>query len=637
MTTHIPAAGQSSSPVDSAEAKEKDKDNKGVSSRRLKKREIDRRCQRQARERTKSRIAYLEGLVEDFRRQDSSGQVATLMKQLQDVETERDLMAKTLKDIQKAMDIHKPTSASEDQTHGANTTKSQTPLEDLNVERKRSITSLSDDVPIRLKSEAVEIPSEISATRSFELVHYSPPPNHPLPAPEKLFAPEVVRLDSTNNPQSIPKAVVQSKAAIHPNLTPLRYQDNWAAPRHTCSCHSCYDGSRPSGRRPVFQGNYWKFANEVLSERFDWSNVQAAPPEIEEDVPIRALIEGWDAVARRGPLHPTWQLLRQIDQTLFGTCPKTERLAIMRAMHLLLQFHTESTAERYERLPPWYMRRPSQNLAHSYAIDYFAWPGLRERFIFNEHDYCGNDFWYLFCKSLRIQWPYEFRDCYTRETSTGLYKMSPIFEQRLVDIRCWTMGPDIFRRFPEFSSDIPSVDMVPPLLSPSTSPAPRKRIRLSASPKVVQTERTYEKEKVITIEDDEPVEQSSSATNPRSDSTVSVHVQGYQYSHSIQPQSHQCHRPPGAPGLPIRRQHNMQGHAVPRPQEMHVPGSHQHHMPHNQGMFRPHDPTQHMYNISDFNPMMVLDTYAYGANIGEADFANVYQPEAVESYPNAIY
>lgn len=75
-------------------------DGQTVSSRRLKKREVDRRCQREARERTRSRIAYLENLVEDLRKQDAGGQVATLLKQLKDMQEERDSAIKTLKDIQ---------------------------------------------------------------------------------------------------------------------------------------------------------------------------------------------------------------------------------------------------------------------------------------------------------------------------------------------------------------------------------------------------------------------------------------------------------------------------------------------------------------------------------------------------------
>lgn len=145
----------------------------------------------------------------------------------------------------------------------------------------------------------------------------------------------------------------------------------------------------------------------------------------------------------------------------------------MRSMHNLLQFHTESTSQRYSRLPPWYNKRPAQKIAHSYAIDYFAWPGLRERFIFGEHNYCDNEFWNLFCSSLRILWPYEFRDCYTREIETGLYKFSPHFDQRLCDIKSWAMGPDIFQRFPELYCDIPSFNPVPPSVTLSNSPPNR--------------------------------------------------------------------------------------------------------------------------------------------------------------------
>ena len=82
MATFTTTTGQ---PAKAAQSIEPNDTQNGVSSRRLKKREIDRRCQRQARERTKTRIAYLEGLVEDFRRQDSSGQLATLIRELRHV------------------------------------------------------------------------------------------------------------------------------------------------------------------------------------------------------------------------------------------------------------------------------------------------------------------------------------------------------------------------------------------------------------------------------------------------------------------------------------------------------------------------------------------------------------------------
>lgn len=66
-----------------------------------------------------------------------------------------------------------------------------------------------------------------------------------------------------------------------------------------------------------------------------------------------------------------------------------------------------------------------------------------------------------------MQWPYEFRDCYTRSTSTGRYSISPTFQERIGDIRAFTMGEDLFRLWPELRADIPSAVSMPMSLTPS--------------------------------------------------------------------------------------------------------------------------------------------------------------------------
>lgn len=71
-------------------------------------------------------------------------------------------------------------------------------------------------------------------------------------------------------------------------------------------------------------------------------------------------------------------------------------------------------------------------------------------------------FWHLFCNSFKIDWPYEFRDCYTRNLETGEYKMAESFDTRIADINAWTMRADIFKRWPEFYADFPrSLDHLP--------------------------------------------------------------------------------------------------------------------------------------------------------------------------------
>ncbi|KAI1620516.1 hypothetical protein EDD37DRAFT_569402 [Exophiala viscosa] len=560
---------QRSSPSDPAAPN----DAKAVSSRRLKKREIDRRCQRQARERTKTRIAYLEGLVEDFRRKDASGQVATLMQQLKDVEAERDMMSKTLKDIQKAMDVHRPPRSSEEEQ-----SQNIDLLESPGAERKSSIISMADDAPLALKIETGDAEAEIAD--SFDLSHFTPSPTRQLPPQDMLFAPEIVRLD-TDSQRPMSQAIVQAKKREE-NPMPSRWAKNWANSPSSCSCHSHAD--RLPGRRPVWQGNYWRYANEVLSERFDWTdNVLPESDAMSDDVPVRVLLEGWDAVEQRGPLHPSWQILRRIDETLFASCPQTERLAILRAMHTLLQFHTESTSERYQKLPPWYMRRPSQTIAHSYAIDFFAWPGIRERFIFGEHNYCQNEFWHLFCKSFRLSWPYEFRDCYTREVETGLYQINTNFDERLTDIKSWTMGPDIFQRFPELYSDMPSFNHIP---RPVSATALQKRKMLAAP--IAASVTTTQSTGVLDADEDVP-KPLPRATRP----------------------------------LPLHSNHLGVQQPDAQAYAQNIPGQHPTNNP-------------HAYDISEFNHVMALDAFAYGA-ISETDFANVYQPEMLDNFQNVIF
>ena len=68
--------------------------------RRLKKRESDRKCQRVSRERTKSRITYLENLVEKLSQADDSGKVASLLDNVSRLQEERDSLAAKIKSIE---------------------------------------------------------------------------------------------------------------------------------------------------------------------------------------------------------------------------------------------------------------------------------------------------------------------------------------------------------------------------------------------------------------------------------------------------------------------------------------------------------------------------------------------------------
>jgi hypothetical protein len=307
-----------------------------VDSRRLKKRELDRRCQRMARERTKQRIAYLEELVDNFRKQDGSGQVANLMKQLADVQKERDELAKTLKTIANSLRSH----------------------EVLNTDASKSVDGEGKD--------------EVSADEVIVGPTALPRPGNSIPI---------------NNTRLLPVDDTLTEAAIDdsPEEAPLMLDDNFrhepatspeedtvditnlaspevldpdpVYPKAEESCDCCPKNTPPGYRPPL---NIWRYACEALSTR------ERLPTEImriedvyAEDIPIRAILEGWDSVTAfyGGSLPPLWQKLRLIDEIVFNGMEIKERLACMHVMHLLYSYHSEPTPERRKKLPSWYLKR----------------------------------------------------------------------------------------------------------------------------------------------------------------------------------------------------------------------------------------------------------------------------------------
>lgn len=410
-----------------------------VSARILKKRETDRRCQRMIRERTKSRIAYLESLVEQFREQDASGRVETLMQQLSDMKSERDVLAKKVKSIESIIS----------DGHGKQDTEEQ-------------ILETPDLILSKAQCNGNE--EKFAGAPTFR--QQQPEAEHPF---YQIFNKEFEARGG------VPKANWAPSPILGPQDAP-------------CEC-SQFGATDPT--KPV---NKWRYANECLTAWFKWpTDLQTAKvqPDFNDDVPVRAIVEGWEAVEKRSNVHPAWLLLKGIDQTIFGRCEKRERLAILQVMGLLLQAHLNPSTEHHTKLPSFYLKRPSQDMLHAYATEYFAWPGLRERFVFSEHRYCSNIFWKVFCRSLRVQWPYEFRDCYTRNTETGLYKLSPLFHERIHDIRHWTMGREMFQEYPELYGDLPTWNHIPASVSGAGY---QSRLLLESSPAGSHTTETVEKD-----------------------------------------------------------------------------------------------------------------------------------------------
>ncbi|GKT40346.1 uncharacterized protein ColSpa_00527 [Colletotrichum spaethianum] len=425
--------------------------------RKIRKRELDRRAQRQARERTRNRIAELEAQVKELRKDDST-RLSACMEQLAATTRERDRLLDTFKSIEQTIRDHvlpsRPTPAAQKLSPPA-------PPRSLPSSQDTMLTGLpahSYEAPIGLLPQ---IPSIVDANAFYgsgcDNGHgvIGTAPNGV--SASSVHAPSVHAPSSTSDSQDLVEELEDDDRDENhddPNVIV-------PPPESPCDCVTVRTPAGPALPRV----NVWRAVNQVLAKKCRISREAHVTEDAnDEDIPVRALLEGWDAVATSRPLSKLWKKLRRVDKLCFQTCPPTERLAILRTMHLLLQYHSDPTPERHSKLPKWYLKRP----------------GLRERFVFGQHHYCNNQFWELFGPNFHMLWPFEFRDAYKKSVVTGKYQISSMFEERIMDINAWTMGHQFFDRFPELIADIPTFQSIGQSLTPAvTSPPMSQQASLS--------------------------------------------------------------------------------------------------------------------------------------------------------------
>ncbi|KAL9945778.1 hypothetical protein ACHAO3_004515 [Verticillium nonalfalfae] len=321
-----------------------------VAARRAKKRELDRRSQRAARERTRTRIAHLEATVQAMAQQESSGTIASLMDQLVETRRQRDDLSRLVSSIETSVHAHREAErvaaegAEQPRPPQSNTHGEQWPGMD------ESALLQTQDLPMEMLS-----PSAI-----MDLT--------PLPSGDVFGLPTADFLDHIPSPEA--------DSLRHGELAELeapRVPEFVIVPEPDKPCDCTSPGVLP-GRSPSSNHSIWRTANEALSSP-GLLPVQTLRHEdgLGEDIPVQVILEGWDAVESARNVPPLWRKLRRTDELQFSSCGKVERLAILLLMHTLLRYQAEPTADQYAKLPPWYLSRPSQSLPHSSAIDFFVW------------------------------------------------------------------------------------------------------------------------------------------------------------------------------------------------------------------------------------------------------------------------
>lgn len=342
QTPHRPVHGFNSTDNMETAVRLPSPSNAGVTDlRRERKRAHDRRAQRVARERTKNRIAELEATVAALRQQGSDNRSAGLVEQLDAVTTERDELAAVLPKVEAA--LRKYTERSGGRTRegprGGGVTSTgpdpdhQTPLHQTSPNRWPQTPALDPNV-----LSAVHGPG----SRSSKSYRHGD-------ATSITHGEESIRLQPSVGAWSAPMLGSQSPSSIP-------WTKDSILPRSEIPC-DCSPQS-PIPEESEARGNIWRAANSILSEPHKLSEAEMHYEDtMREEIAVRVISEGWDAVEGSIQLPPIWRKLRKIDELQFCHCADTERLAVLSTMHLMLRSYTDPTPARLSKLPSWMQKR----------------------------------------------------------------------------------------------------------------------------------------------------------------------------------------------------------------------------------------------------------------------------------------
>ncbi|KZL63272.1 bzip transcription factor [Colletotrichum incanum] len=272
-------------------------------SRRTKKRKLDQRAQRAACDRNKNRIAYLEGTIRSMSELEQSRQISGLMGQLSDMTRQRDNLARTSPSIETTIQGH----------------QEEERVEPSPINQAPQTLSATSQCQCWLRGYEIldsfnlgveDVAFEISNPGTLAMAWGLPVPDTPG---------NVIATEMEPPKRVLPDVICECLFLI---------QDPISLGPHTTSI--------------------WRSANEALSGC---------------KMPTKSVLNMEDEMATIFPyespltLPPLWKRLRLINTLQFRNCPDTERLPILKFMHLLLRYQAEPTTEQCARLPTWYLSK----------------------------------------------------------------------------------------------------------------------------------------------------------------------------------------------------------------------------------------------------------------------------------------
>ncbi|OCT49686.1 hypothetical protein CLCR_07396 [Cladophialophora carrionii] len=288
--------------------------------RRDKKRVADRLCQRQARARTKNKIAELEALVAHLTSQSGNEIYRELKDELEKSRAESQSLRRKLATI---------ASIARNGDEGpVNATHHHTPGNDdadISLEQDISISAADD---LEIHSASASHPGGNACD-----IHGDYGSNFPDAESSSFnFLDGILDVDTLNQAgfaasllsPSPPQADTMGSACNLPLPATTSIDLSFPESRSSCSCV------------PRTESNMWSSMSQTL---MDWKAQQRSglkPGENHDDIAVRAVTEGWDAPSL-GTLSVPWRILSQVDRKVWANCRPVDRLAVLSIMNMLLQ------------------------------------------------------------------------------------------------------------------------------------------------------------------------------------------------------------------------------------------------------------------------------------------------------------
>ncbi|KAH7381579.1 hypothetical protein BKA66DRAFT_119699 [Pyrenochaeta sp. MPI-SDFR-AT-0127] len=446
----------------------------GEQERRERKRAIDREAQRSLREKTKTHIAELERTIQILRDQDRNGATASLLSEIDVLRTENERLRDVIDSVKSVVggDLLTRNAAPATSVNGGGSGASPAATSVGQQSPKARTVSFANDSKNSLPTPT-DMPSSFDfrernsvSIRPLDLDGMNIMTDLDDPAvPDSNIGMSLDLEPVAESPEEAEKADEElpwgnepATASWAPMMAEI-FGPNWRVPSPVVLHIGNPDTPTPSTVCPI-----WKKSNDIFGKVFSYRSPTGNTGSLallrsenaEAGLLYLGIKEGWSSLSNEWKQSPALTILKQVDELLFSRLSKTERLAVAYKSLKLLKYYLNATKDELDKVPEWLRPNLSQSSTkHPVAIDFFAWPTLRDRLVQNHSAIFRNgDLSRAYSQFVRFDWPFAFEDTFFYDNVTGSHYPSPLFERYHQDLKYWTVDLQFYEVFPEMMGDI---------------------------------------------------------------------------------------------------------------------------------------------------------------------------------------